>query len=72
MAAHGQQYSQLEVQALKDELGISYKVANELLITAGGDYFLAVDASASSSSLSEAKARIINERLTTIEEMLNI
>lgn len=57
-----------KVKKLAEELDVSPSVAKELLILSGGDTDLIYWASENSRRLAECKARIINERLTKLEE----
>lgn len=55
-----------EAQAYRvsDELGITYQLAKELLILAGGDEEIVINCSDDSECLSECKAKIIDARMS--------
>ncbi len=52
---------------IREELGISKSVAEELMKLAGDDEDLVIECSRSSRGLSECKARIIDARFNKIE-----
>lgn len=52
-----------QVYRVAEELDITYQLAKELLILAGGDEDLVINTSLSSHGLSECRARIIDARL---------
>lgn len=54
---------QEQVRRVSDELDISPQLAKELLILAGGDEDLVIEASESSVNVAECKATIIDGRL---------
>lgn len=52
-----------QVHRVAEELDITYQLAKELLILAGGDEDLVYDASDEAEGLGECRAIIINERM---------
>lgn len=56
-----------DIIEMQHELGVSYGVANELMLLAGGDKDLVRDASDASAGLNECKANIINARFIDLE-----
>ena len=59
--------SNRKVKMLKDRIGVSESVADELLILSNDDVDMAERASRASKGLNQCKARIINERLSILE-----
>lgn len=59
---------QKAIREVKDALGISASVANDLLILAGGDVDLVIESSEKSLGLGQAKAEIVNARFKRIED----
>ena len=53
-----------QVHRVADELDITWQLAKELLILAGGDEDIVIEASEKSCNLSECKAYIIDARLS--------
>lgn len=53
-----------QVKRVANEIGITWQLAKELLILAGGDEDLVIEASDMSLNLNECKAHIIDARLS--------
>ena len=59
-----------KVAELRRRIGVGNSVADELLTLAGGDIDLAEKGSKMSPGLDQAKAAILNERISRIESKL--
>lgn len=56
------------IKELRERIDVSKSVAEELLILAGGDIELAVQASVESRGLTQCKANIIDKRFNRLEQ----
>lgn len=57
-----------KIKLVRDAIGVGQSVADELLILAGGDVDLVIEASRMSPGLDQCKAHIIDMRFAAIEE----
>ena len=61
-----------KIKQLRDQIGVGNCVAEELLVLSGWNVDLAVKCSRESAGLDQCKAAILNERISRIEEDIDV